>query len=236
MGLCLQSVSEKPSRRQPLRLAVFDLDGTIKEASSPWMYLHHALGTQAQAEVYYQQFKRGEITYLDWARLDSAVWKGVELSRVQDIFRHSVYRPGVRRVFDFLHRWRVACAIVSTGLTVQAEQVAADLGVWRTVANELEIEDGLLTGHAIVHVMEDTKGQIMSTLRQEVGAMPEECLAVGDGTADIALFAQAGLAVAVCPRTELVRRAAHYVVEDGNLCAIVPLIQDHFVPPGQAAT
>jgi phosphoserine phosphatase len=215
---------------------VFDLDGTIKEASSPWMYLHHALGTEAQAEEYYQQFKRGEITYLDWARLDSAVWKGVPLSRVQDIFRHSVYRQGARELFEFLHRWRVPCAIVSTGLTVQAEQVAADLGVWRTVANELEVKDGLLTGTAIVHVMEDTKGQIMSTMRRETGARPEECLAVGDGTADIDLFAQAALAVAVCPRSDRVRLAAHHVIEDGDLSVIIPLVQAQFSAPERPDT
>lgn len=229
--MCVCSQSTSSSERPTLRLAVFDLDGTIKEASSPWMYLHHALGTDAQAEEYYQQFKRGEITYLDWARLDSAVWKGVPLSRVQDIFRHSVYRTGVRALFEFLHRWHVPCAIVSTGLSVQAEQVAADLGVWRTVANELEVKNGLLTGTAIVHVMEDTKGQIMSALRQDASARPEECLAVGDGMADIDLFAQAALAVAVCPRNDKVRKAAHHVIEDGDLSAIIPLVQAHFSAP-----
>ncbi len=231
MDSYLQSVLNASPERWPLRLAVFDLDGTIKEASSPWMYLHRALGTQAQAEEYRLRFQRGEISYLDWARLDSALWKGVPLSHVQDIFRDSPYRRGVRDLFGFLHCWRVACAVVSTGLTVQAEQVAADLGVWRTVANELEVQEGLLTGRAIVHVMEDTKGQIMSALRQEAGARPEECLAVGDGTADIDLFAQAGLAVAVCPRSDNVRNAAHHVIEDGDLSAIIPLIEGHFWSP-----
>lgn len=226
-----QNAPAQPGKRWPLRLAVFDLDGTIKEASSPWMYLHHALGTEAQAEEYYQQFKRGEITYLDWARLDSAVWKGVPLARVQETFRQSVYRPGARELFEFLHGWNVPCAIVSTGLSVQAEQVAADLGVWRIVANELDVEDGLLTGTATVHVMEDTKGQIMSVLRREAGARPEECLAVGDGSADIDLFAQAALAVAVCPRSDKVRQAAHHVIEDGDLSSIISLIQAQFVPP-----
>lgn len=231
MSTCLQRTPRKGTSQWPLRLAVFDLDGTLKEAYSPWMYLHRALGTEAQAEEYYQQFKRGEITYLDWARLDSAEWKGVPLSRVQDIFSLSVYRPGVGQLFKFLHQWRASCAVVSTGLTVQAEQVAADLGLWRTVANELEVKDGLLTGTAIVHVMEDTKGQIMADLRREAGARPEECLAVGDGTADIDLFAQAALAVAVCPRSDQVRRAAHYVIEDGDLSAIISLVQEHFLAP-----
>jgi len=211
-----------------LRLAVFDLDGTLKEASSPWMYLHHALGTEEEAEKYRQQFYAGDINYLDWARLDSALWTGVELSRVEAIFRNSAYRPGVYELFRFLQRRGVLTAIISTGVGVQARQVAAELGVWRTIANDLAVEDGRLTGKAVVHVMEDTKGQIMAQLREEAGARLEECLAVGDGTADIALFEGAGLAIAVCPRNDRVRQAAHHVLEDGDLTGIIPLLEQHF--------
>jgi phosphoserine phosphatase len=213
-----------------LRLAVFDLDGTLKEASSPWMYLHHALGTEQEAEKYRQQFYAGQITYLDWARLDSALWKGIELIRVEAIFRDSSYRPGVHELFQFLQRRRVLTAIISTGLGVQARQVAAELGVWRTIANELVVQDGLLIGETVVNVEEHTKGQLMARLRAEAGARIEECLAVGDGPADLDLFAGAGLAIAVCPRNERVRQAAHVVIEDGDLSRIIPVLVQHFSP------
>lgn len=220
--------TQQTAPRPPLRLAVFDLDGTLKEASSPWMYLHHALGTEAEAEKYRQQFYAGQINYLDWARLDSALWKGVELARVEAIFRDSSYRPGVHVLFQFLQHHGVLTAIISTGLGVQARQVAAELGVWRTIANELAVQDGHLTGETVVNVMEHTKGQLMAQLREEAGARVEECLAVGDGPADVDLFAQAGLAVAICPRNERVRQAAHHVIEDGDLSRIIPLLERHF--------
>jgi phosphoserine phosphatase len=212
----------------PLRLAVFDLDGTLKEAPSPWMYLHHALGTEHEAEKYRQQFHAGQITYLDWARLDSALWRGVELARVEAIFRDSAYRPGVHELFQFLQRHGVLTAIISTGLGLQARQVAAELGVWRTIANELIVQDGRLVGQTMVNVEEHTKGQLMTQLRAEAGARIEECLAVGDGPADVDLFAGAGLAIAVCPRNERVRQAAHMVIEDGDLSRIISVLQEHF--------
>jgi len=213
----------------PLRLAVFDLDGTLKEASSPWMYLHKALGFEQEAEQYRARFFAGEIDYLEWARLDTALWKGIELTKVEDVFRASPYRPGVHALFEFLRRNNVRTAVISTGLDVHARQVAAELGLWRTIANELIVQDGCLTGEAIVHVMEHTKGQWMAQLREEVGARIEECLAVGDGPADVHLFAQAGLAIAVCPRDERVRQAAHFVIGDGDLARIIPLVKGHFL-------
>ncbi len=217
----------KPSLR-PLRLAVCDLDGTLKQASSPWMYLHRALGLEKEAEKYRARFLAGEIDYLEWARLDTALWKGIEVTKVEAIFRNSPYRPGVHALFDFLRHNNVRTAVISTGLDIHARLVAAELGVWRTIANELVVQDGRLTGEAIVHVMEHTKGQLMAQLREEVGASIEECLAVGDGPADVELFTQAALAIAVCPRDERVRQAAHFVIEDGDLSQIIPLLSHHF--------
>ena len=214
--------------RPRLRLAVFDLDGTLKEAFSPWWHLHRALGVEEQAAVYRARFFRREIDYLEWARLDAALWRGIPLAEVQGIFRRSPYRLGVRALFSVLGRHQVLTAIISTGLDVQARQVAVDLGVWRTVTNELTVHNGLLTGEVVVHVTEHTKGEVMARLRAEADARPTECLAVGDGTADLALFAQAGLAVAVCPRDSSVAQAADLVVEDGDLLAIVPLLEQSF--------
>ena len=216
------------AQRPRLRLAVFDLDGTLKEAFSPWLYLHQALGVAAQAATYRARFVAGEIEYLEWARLDAALWEGKELAQVEAIFQGSPYRPGVWPLFDWLLRHGVRTAIVSTGLDVHARQVAAELGIWRTVTNELVVRDGRLTGEAIVHVTEEAKGLAMARLRAEVGARIEECLAVGDGPADMQLFAQAGLSVAVCPRDDRVRQAAHVVIEDGDLSAIVPLLEQRF--------
>jgi len=216
----------------PLRLAVFDLDGTLKVAFSPWRYLHQALGVEDHAAVYRARFFAGEIDYLEWARLDAALWRGVELARVEDIFRHSEYRPGVRELFTLLNGHGVPTAIISTGLDIHVRQVAADLGVRRTVSNGLVVRDGRLTGEAVVRVTEDSKGPAMTALREEFGAQRQECLAVGDGPADVDLFAQAGLAVAVCPRDDRVRQAAHVVIEDGDLGAIVPLLTQHFGFPG----
>jgi phosphoserine phosphatase len=77
-------------------------------------------------------------------------------------------------------------------------------------------------------VTEDTKGQAMTRLRHEAGASPEQCLAMGDSLADVQLFAQAGLAIAVCPRHEQVRQAAHVVIDDGDLSPVVPLLRQRF--------
>jgi phosphoserine phosphatase len=183
---------------------------------------------EEQAAPYRARFLSGEIDYREWARLDTALWKGVELTRVEGILRTNPYRPGVHALFSQLQRNGVRTAIISSGLDVHVRQVATELGVWRTVSNQLLVRDGRLTGKVAVHITAYAKGQAMSRLREEARARPEECLAVGDGPADVDLFAQAALAVAVRPRDERVRQAAHFVVEDGDLTSIIPLLEQRF--------
>ena len=113
------AAEETRSKRSQLRLAVFDLDGTLKQAFSPWRYLHIALGFEKQADEYRARFLSGEIDYLEWARLDAALWRGQPLAKVEAIFRDNPYRPGVYELFRWLQRNQVRTAIVSTGLDVQ---------------------------------------------------------------------------------------------------------------------
>lgn len=214
--------------RPLLRLAVFDLDGTLKEAPSPWQYLHEHLGLWERAQVHKRWFQAGRIDAAQWARLDAALWAGIETSTVEELFRQDLYRPGAREVVAFLRERGVPTAIISSGLAIHAELVAQELGMDRVWAIELMAHDGRLTGEIVVNVTEDSKEEPMRAVRAEFGALPQECLAVGDGPADVGLFAQAGLSVAVCPLSDAVRAAANVVLEDGDLHPIIGLVQEYF--------
>lgn len=69
----------------------------------------------------------------------------------------------------------------------------------------------------------------MRAVRAEFRVLPDECLAVGDGPADVDLFDQAGLSIAVCPLAEGVCAAADVVLEDGDLHPIIESVREHFI-------
>jgi len=194
-----------------LRLAVFDLDGTLKQAPSPWQYLHERLGLWDQGLVHKRWFQAGRIDAAQSARLDAALRAGIERATLEELFRRDPYRPGAREVVAFLRERGVPRAIISSGLAIQAELVAQELGIDRVRAIELVVRDGRLTDKVVLNVTEDSKEDSMRAVRAEFGAFPQECLALGDGSADVDLFAQAGLSVAVCPLSERVRAAANVV-------------------------
>ena len=203
--------------QMPLRLAVFDLDGTLKQAPDPYVYLHKKLGTWETAQAFTHAGLSGELDYEGWLRLDASLWKGVKRTVVESAFRQNPYLPGAREIVAALKRTGVWVAVVSTGLRIHAEQVQLDLGIDCIVANEILFEDGLVSGEALAHVPEGGKGPVVDRLQAEFGVTAEECLAVGDGTSDIDMFRRVRMGVAVNPSSEGVRVAASFVLKEPDL-------------------
>lgn len=208
-----------------LRLAVFDLDGTLKQARDPYVYLHQRLGTWEASQAFFQKGLAGELDYDEWLRLDAGLWKGVPRATMERLFRENPYLPGAVETVQALKSTGARVALVSTGLLLHAEQVRAELGVDRIYANEILFHNGFATGEAVAHVREGDKGRILSELQAEWQLTRDECLAVGDSSSDTEMFALVRLGVAVNPSSDRVRAAAHLVIEQPDLRPLLGRLQ-----------
>ena len=210
----------------PLRLAIFDLDGTLKQARDPYVYLHQRLGTWEVAQTFFAQGVSGQLPYSEWLQFDASLWKGVSRAAMEAIFRDNPYLPGARETVCSLRQAGVQVAVVSTGLNVHAELVQAELELDWIIANELLFEDGYATGAARERVPEGGKGQIVEQLQAELHVPPTDCLAVGDSTSDAAMFARVRIGVAVNPSSDQVRLAASFVLESLDLWPLLPKLRE----------
>jgi len=213
-------------RLMSLRLAIFDLDGTLKQARDPYVYLHQRLGTWEVAQAFFDQGVSGQLPYSEWLRLDASLWKGVSRAAMEAIFRDNPYLPGARETVCTLRQAGVRVAVISTGLDVHAQLVQAELGLDWIIANELLFEDGYATGAARERVPEGGKGLIVEQLQAELGVPPADCLAVGDSTSDVAMFARARIGVAVNPSSDQVRSAAGLVLDALDLWPLLPKLTE----------
>jgi len=213
-----------------LRLAIFDLDGTLKQARDPYVYLHKQLGTWEAAQAFTGQGLMGELGYEEWLRLDASLWKGVGRPTMEAVFHQIPYLPGAPQLVRRLKKAGVRVALISTGLQIHAELVQAELDIDSIVANEILFENGRATGQARMHVPEGGKGEITAWLQAGFGVLPDECLAVGDSPSDVDMFARVHVGVAVNPSSEQVRRAATFVLEEPDLHPLLPRLNQ--VAPG----
>ena len=210
----------------PLRLAFFDLDGTLKRERDPYVYLHRRLGTWDACQPYLAQGLAGELDYDEWLRLDVGLWKGTRRADMEDLLRQNPYLPGARETVAALKRAGVHLALVSTGLDVHAGLVQQELGVDRIYANQVLFRDEVVSGEARALVREGGKGQIVAQLQAELGVAPEDCLAVGDGASDADMFARVRFGVAVNAPSERLRAAAHLVIEEPDLSGLLARLEE----------
>lgn len=208
----------------PIRLAFFDVDGTLKAERDPYVYLHRQLGTLEQGLPYLQMFRRGEIGYDEWGQLDAQLWAGQEVEYVTHLLAAIPWMPGAHRVLAVLRQSGVQVALVSTGLDLHVKKVAAEIGAAFAFSNELGVADGHLTGELRVVIPEGGKGKIVETVMAEAGVSAAECVAVGDGRSDVDVFRRVGWSVAVAPEDDSVRRAASLTLDTSDLRPLAALL------------
>lgn len=202
-----------------IRLVVFDLDGTLTAVDSLWRYLHQALGTWDRGKIAAQKYRRSEISYREWAETDARCWAGMPLSQIQQILEQIPYRKGAREVFKALREEHVKTAILSAGLSLFADKAAKELGADLALSNEMETNDGRLTGSIIVKVAVGEKKQIIEQMASLFGVRLNEVALVGDRAYDLPELEC--LRIAFKPKDDVARQQADVVVEDDDLSRIL---------------
>lgn len=207
-----------------IRMAVFDVDGTLTPIISLWRYLHDAFGTWALGEVAAQRYARGEISYTDWAETDAKHWAGIQITQVQSVLNRIPYQKGTREVFIALKEKGVKIAILSAGLSVLADKIAGELGADIAVANELEVEAGVLTGRVSVKVPVDQKGRVIEEIARRFSIPIDQVALVGDRADDLCL--SKCLRIAFKP-LDAGARNADFVIEDDDLGSILNILREY---------
>jgi phosphoserine phosphatase len=204
-----------------LKLVAFDLDGTLTCVDSIWRYLHEALGTWDRASVYAQRYERGEIDYGEWARLDTALWKGIPIRRLQELVNRIPYVDHAKEVVEILRGEGIKVGVISAGLTILTDRAARELGLDFAWANILKVQGGRLTGEIDVLVTFDGKGSILRSIRKAYGFRASECAAVGDDETDISLFQEAGIRIAFNPKSPRLEALAHATIRGSDLMEVL---------------
>lgn len=181
-----------------VKLAAFDLEGTLVKSVSGWVELHKRFGTWEKGKEYADMFFRGEIDYATWAELDASLWRGHTREEIMEWVGTVEYMDGAGELIEFLRGNGIKIAIISSGLMCLASKVGRELGVDYVFANELVFDErGIITGKVRPHVDFQGKGAILRRLKEEL--KPELTVAVGDGYNDIAMFREADVSIAINP-------------------------------------
>ncbi|MEX5276311.1 phosphoserine phosphatase SerB [Kocuria sp. CPCC 205261] len=201
------------------KLVVLDVDSTLIRQEVIELLAAH-VGREAEVAAVTERAMRGEIDFAASLRERVAVLEGLPASAINDVAAAVRLSPGAKVLVQTLLREGHAVAAVSGGFSQVLDPLAAHLELTRAAANELEIQDGVLTGRVAGRIVDRAmKAEVMGQWAQELGVAPEDVMAVGDGANDIDMARAAGLSVAYRAKPAL-REVADTQVSIPNLDAL----------------
>ncbi len=206
---------------EKIELVIFDMDGVLVDVISSWAWVHEHFDVDNDDS--YKAYKDGEIDDMEFIRRDIELWKSAkeDISKddVLDILKEI---PLITGYYDTIpeisEKYRTA--IISGGLKPLAEYIGSDY-FDKIMANDLEEEDGKLTGEGLLEVRLKDKGEAMERLLSELEIKKENTAAVGNSHTDSPMLEKAALGIAFNPSDERVKKAADKVIKKKDLTLLL---------------
>ncbi|WP_027855667.1 phosphoserine phosphatase SerB [Marinobacterium litorale] len=209
--------------RRNRRLVVFDMDSTLIEAEVIDELAKEA-GVGDQVVAITEAAMRGEIDFNESFRRRVALLKGLDASVLEGIAQRIPLTEGAEELVSNLRSLGFKTAILSGGFTYFAHRLQEKLGFDYVHANELDIQDGKVTGEVIGTIVNgERKAQLLREIAEKEGVRLEQTIAVGDGANDLPMLSIAGLGIAFRAKP-LVRRSAKQAISTLGLDGILYLI------------
>lgn len=204
-----------------LRLLAIDMDSTLVTVESI-DEMGDMLGIKPQIAAITAQAMRGEIDYPESLRRRVALLAGLQEESLERICEERMHlSPGADNLMRRCREHGIRTLLVSGGFGFFTAWLRQRLGIDDALSNELEIENGRLTGRVLGEIVDgDAKA---GKLRQEMrmlGVSREQTIAVGDGANDIPMMSVAGVSVAYRAKPAVREHATHaldYAGLDGVL-------------------
>lgn len=190
------SLQEDTLFRRCRRLICFDMDSTLIETEViDELAMRAGVGDKVKAIT--ERAMRGEIDFCQSFTERVGLLKGLDESVMKEIAENLPITEGVGRMMTVLKRAGYKTAILSGGFTYFGNYLKQKYGFDYVYANELEIENGKLTGRYVGEVVDGRrKAELLKLLAQVENVNIAQTIAVGDGANDLPMLATAGLGIA----------------------------------------
>ncbi len=201
--------------RRCRRLICFDMDSTLIETEVIDELAERA-GVGDKVREITESAMRGEIDFKESFTQRVAMLKGLDVTVMEEIAQGLPITEGLERMMKILKRVGYKTAILSGGFKFFGNHLKSRYGFDYVYANDLEIEDGKLTGRYLGQVVDgERKAELLRLLCQFEGVDVAQAIAVGDGANDLPMLNVAGLGIAFHAKPKVVQNAKQSISSIG---------------------
>lgn len=209
--------------RRNRRLVVFDMDSTLIR-SEVIDELAKEAGVGEQVADITERAMRGELDFNESFKARVALLEGLDESALERARQRIALTEGAERLISTLRMLGYRTAILSGGFTWFGRWLQERLGIDYVHANELEIENGKVTGRVAGTIVNgQRKAELLKEIAAQEGISLEQVIAVGDGANDLPMLGEAGLGIAFRAKP-LVKKNAEQAISTLGLDGILYLM------------
>lgn len=178
------------------KVIVFDMDSTIVEGEII-DEMAKAAGVGKLVAAITEKGMKGEMEFSESLRKRVSFLKGLKLKSLKSISETVQLTKGSEELIVALKEMGFRVALISGGFTYFTDMLKKRLGFDYAFGNRLEMKDGKLTGRIKCKIIDARrKAEIMDEICRKEGITRDEVVAVGDGSNDRIMLANAGLGIA----------------------------------------
>jgi len=228
-GLVLQGFTP-PLRLADFKLIAFDMDSTLINIECI-DEMADAVGRKAEVSVITEAAMRGEVAdYKESLRQRVRLLAGVTVEQMRKVLNQRLQlNPGAAALVRACQTAGLKTLLVSGGFTFFTDAVRERLSIDWTRSNVLEVTDGALTGRMVDQPWGDIcdgdeKRRMLLQTCADMGIVPAQAIAMGDGANDLPMMGAAGLSVAYQAKPA-VRETAMVAINEGGLDRLLEVLR-----------
>jgi HAD superfamily phosphoserine phosphatase-like hydrolase len=210
-------ITPLPSR---IKLAVFNLDGTLTRVKNSWGYLHERCGLWGEGEVYLKKYLNAEISLKEFLKLTTALWKGRDRREVESILDEIPFIDGLEILFDELEERGIKMAILTTGFLYLIERIKRILGGEEIISfgNEMIYDERNQVKEVKAEVLtkEEDNGKVkwLRRICDKLQVSQINTAFISNSEADEAAFKAVGLSLAFNSSSKNIKGVDYYIEGD----------------------
>lgn len=208
------------------RLAAFDMDGTLIQGR-----LVFALADRFGLSESVRAIQSMGTAGYEQTRAIAALFGGLRERDIESAIESIPLVQNCEHAIGMLREKGYKIGIISDSYTVAARSVAGRLQLDFVAANELDFENGRITGRIDMPLgweridcfckISVCKRYHLEKFAGKYDVSMENTLAVGDTRSDICMIKRAGVGVAFMPKDDEVTKATNKIVHDSDLLKVL---------------
>jgi phosphoserine phosphatase len=211
---------------QKVALFVSDMDSTLINIECIDEIADFA-GFKPQVASITERAMQGELDF-DASLIERvALLKGLDVEVLNKVYTERLQvNPGGKELIQFFKTRDIKSAVVSGGFTYFTDRLAKDIELDHARANELDIENGQLTGITQGSIINATaKAEFVAELCEKHKISLDQVIVVGDGANDLLMMSVGGLSVAYHAKPSVLKQA-NIVISFGGLDKMIDFFDE----------